>query len=291
MKVKKIEKFIKEYFYFSQTERLGILKLLTILAFALIIPLLYKIFFPAEPYVIQAKNIQNSSYAEVEINQGSLFNFDPNTASVSDLKKLGFSDKNSLTIQRFIAKGGSFKKPEDLSKIYSLKPELVQKLIPFVVIQNGFKQQNNGSNLKDSTNNKKYGQKIPLEINTADTNALIALYRIGPGLARRIVEYRNKLGGYLQLVQLTEIYGFDEDILYDLKGKIYVDASKAKIYNLNTVSLDELKTHPYFKYKLSSAIVNYRAQHGSYQSLNDLKKIVIINDSIFNNISQYLIVK
>jgi DNA uptake protein ComE-like DNA-binding protein len=99
------------------------------------------------------------------------------------------------------------------------------------------------------------------------------------------------LGGFLSLNQLTEIYGFDEDILYDLQGKIYVDATKAKVYDVNTVSLDELKTHPYFKYKLSNAIVNYRTQHGSYKELSDLKKIVIVNDSIYQNITKYLRIK
>ena len=130
-----------------------------------------------------------------------------------------------------------------------------------------------------------------LEINTADSFSLVKLYRIGPKLAAKIIAYREKLGGFLNLHQLTEIYGFDEDILYDLQNKIAVDASKAKRINLNTITEEELKNHPYFKYKLARVITNYRNQHGKYNSYNDLLKIKIINDSILDRIKIYGIVE
>jgi DNA uptake protein ComE-like DNA-binding protein len=85
--------------------------------------------------------------------------------------------------------------------------------------------------------------------------------------------YRNKLGGFLSLNQLTEIWDSTEDILYDLQGKIKVDPSKAKRLNLNNVDIETLKQHPYYKYKLSQAIVNYRLQHGNFKSINDLRNI------------------
>jgi DNA uptake protein ComE-like DNA-binding protein len=106
-------------------------------------------------------------------------------------------------------------------------------------------------------------------------------------LAGKIINYRNKLGGFLYLNQLTEIWGFDEDILYDLQGKIKVDASKTKRLNLNNVDLETLKQHPYYKFKLSQAIINYRLQHGNFKSMLDLRNIRIVNDSIFKLISIY----
>jgi competence protein ComEA len=288
-KTRKIKQFFKEYFYFSQTERNGIIGLLIILVFLIALPSLYGFVFPPKPFLVTLQTISDSdSITEYNYsNSNSNTKFDPNTATTQQLKQLGFTDKNILTLQKYLAKGGRFKKPEDLQKMYGLKPELVARLLPLVVIENGFLTENNNA-LTDSAFAKKNYNKKPLELNTADTTALIALYRIGPSMAKRIVEYRDKLGGFLSLQQLTELYGFDEDILYDLQGKIYVDASKANIMNVNTVTIDELKTHPYFKYKLSNAIVNYRMQHGAYQSLTDLKKIVIVNDSIYQNIIQYL---
>jgi DNA uptake protein ComE-like DNA-binding protein len=120
---------------------------------------------------------------------------------------------------------------------------------------------------------------------------LVKLYRIGPTLAHKILEYRNKLGGFLTLNQLTEIWGFDEDILFDLQGKIYVDAAKAKRINLNTITEEELKFHPYFKFKVARVIVNYRNQHGKYKSFNELLNIKIINDSILNKIKVYGVIE
>ncbi len=293
MKTKKIEQFVKEYFYFSHTERKGIIALVILVVFALTIPSLYHFFLPPQPLAISIETLhaQPVSYPGVkEGNAPELFAFNPNTATENELKALGFSDKSILTIKRYLAKGGKFKKPEDLRKIYSLKPELVEKLIPFVVM-NQPKKKGGEVWAADSSSTKKKYSNAPVELNTADTSTLISLYRIGPGMARRIVEYRDRLGGFLSLDQLTEIYGFDEDILYDLKGKIYVDASKAKIFDVNTVSVDELKIHPYFKYKLSNAIVNYRTQHGAYTQYSDLKKIAIVNDSIYQNIILYLKIK
>jgi DNA uptake protein ComE-like DNA-binding protein len=84
---------------------------------------------------------------------------------------------------------------------------------------------------------------------------------------------------------------FNEDLLFDLKGKIYVDSNTVTKFNLNKVKLETLQNHPYFKFKLSKVIINYRDQHGAFHSLNDLRKIVIITDSVYNRIVAYLYVK
>lgn len=292
MNKKRIETFIKEYFYFSQTERKGIVGLLLILVCIITLPSLYSFVFPSKPVDIKIEPLQMIDESGISKNidaQSEVSFFDPNTATDEELKQLGFTDKNISTFRKYLSKGGKFKEPEDLRKMYGLKPSLVEKLIPFIQINNA---NTNGNKFpKDSVNAKSKFSKQPLEINSADTSQLIALYRIGPAMARRVVEYRTKLGGFLTLNQLIEIYGFDEDLLYDLNGKIYVDASKAKIHDVNRVTADELKTHPYFKYKLSNAIVNYRTQHGNYKDLSELKKIALVNDSIYQNITKYLMIK
>jgi competence protein ComEA len=289
MKTKKIEQFVKEYFYFSQSERKGIIALLLLLIALVAFPSVYKLVVPPIPFDIRIETIDENHAGvstESQVKSGR-FRFDPNTASTEQLKALGFSERNIQSLQKYTGKGGRFKKPEDLRKLYGVKKELIESLIPFVRIN----PQLGGSDLVKDSAQYKFKNTKPVELNSADTNALIALYRIGPGMARRIVAYRGMLGGFLSLSQLTEIYGFDEDILYDLQGKIYVDASKAKVFDVNTVTLDELKTHPYFKYKLSNAIVNYRNQHGAYRDLTDLRKIILVNDSIYQNITKYLKLK
>jgi DNA uptake protein ComE-like DNA-binding protein len=125
-------------------------------------------------------------------------------------------------------------------------------------------------------------------LNTADSVALEKLYKIGPKLACKIVAYRNKLGGYHKLYQLVEIYGFQEDYLYDLKEQVYINPNKIKKININTCPIEQLQQHPYFKYTLSKQLVNYREQHGLFQDINDLKNIKTVNDSIFQLIKPYV---
>lgn len=290
MKRKKIEQFVKGYFYFSQSERKGIIALVLLLLVIIAAPSVYGIIFPPQPLQVTI-TAQPTTAADAEqiitpAHPASRFSFDPNTATDDELSRLGFSAKNITTLHKYLQKGGRIRQTSDLQKLYGIDKKMAEELIPYIHISSerpGFVRQG----IDTGYARRKYNT-LPIDINSADTTALIALYRIGPAMAGRIVEYREKLGGFLALDQLTEIWGFDEDILYDLRGKIYVDAGKAKIHDVNTVTLDELKAHPYFKYKLSNAIVNYRMQHGPYQSLTDLKKIVLVNDSIYGNITRYL---
>lgn len=289
---KKLKKLLKEYFVFSTGERKGIIWLLTILVLLISLPFFYSVMLPKQPLEIKITDLKSYDDAQKTLvsyhleTENKLFNFDPNIISDDEFSQLGFSKFNIKTIRNFLSKGGKFRKPEDVKKIFGVKLELFQKLEPFIVIN---PSQNNNHSFSDSTKTqKKYTTKKVVEINSADSIELVGLYRIGPATASRIIDYRNKLGGFLKLEQLTEIWGFDEDVLYDLNGKVMVDASKAIIHNVNTVSADELKTHPYFKYKLSNAIVNYRKQHGNFLKMDDLKNIVLINDSIYKRITLYL---
>lgn len=135
--------------------------------------------------------------------------------------------------------------------------------------------------------NKKPSQFQSLELNEADSESLVKLPKIGPVMASRIIQYRNKLGGFHSLNQLTEIWGFKEDLLFDLEGKIYINEKRLSPIYINKVELEKLKTHPYFKYTLSNAIVNYRKAHGNFSALEDLKNIKLVSDSIYQLILPY----
>ena len=292
----RLEKFIKKYFYFSPSERKGIMLLTLILVLVIFTPFIYRLVKPNTELVINIQqftaldSLDKSTSKSEDFTTQDPFKFNPNSASSEELKQLGFTDKNIATLQNYLSKGGKIKSADGLKKIYGIDEKLVTKLTPFLL----FEKQQENSNSKhviDTLNYTKKEKIQVLEINTADSFSLVKLYRIGPKLAAKIIAYREKLGGFLNLHQLTEIYGFDEDILYDLQNKIAVDASKAKRINLNTITEEELKNHPYFKYKLARVITNYRNQHGKYNSYNDLLKIKIINDSILDRIKIYGIVE
>lgn len=171
--------------------------------------------------------------------------------------------------------------------------------ISITIIQNPtissipFREKKMAPSFSDSTqkqlNQKPKVQRFAvLELNSADSQELVALYRIGPGLASKIIKYRKQLGGFYSLEQLPEIYGFQEDILFDLEGKIRVDASLVRKIAINKAEFDELKTHPYLKFSLSRQLIAYRKQHGHFSNRNDLLKLKNLNDSIIRKIEPYL---
>jgi DNA uptake protein ComE-like DNA-binding protein len=291
----RLEKFIKMYFYFSPSERKGIILLSGILVLIIFAPSLYRYFKPKNDLKITINQLaeldslnKNVGFSVSENITEEPFVFDPNNATENELMQLGFSKNNIATLKNYLSKGGTIKSIEGLKKIYGIDTNLVNKLSSYIQIENSFQSK---KSFADSAKVAKKKTIEALELNSADSASLVKLYRIGPKLASKIIVYRKQLGGFLNLNQLTEIWGFDEDILYDLQGKIYVDANKAKRINLNTVTENELKTHPYFKYKLARILVNYRNQHGRYTDFNDLLKIKVINDSILNRIKIYGVIE
>lgn len=103
-------------------------------------------------------------------------------------------------------------------------------------------------------------------LNTADTTALKTVPGIGPYFARKIVEYGARLGGYVSIDQLDEI----EDFPMDAKGYLEIREASPHKLNLNQLSLNELKRHPYINYYRAKAITDYRRLHGPLHSLSDL---------------------
>jgi competence ComEA-like helix-hairpin-helix protein len=126
-----------------------------------------------------------------------------------------------------------------------------------------------------------------VDVNSADTMALIALPGIGSKLALRIINFRNKLGGFYSVDQIKETYGLADSTFQKIKIYLIVDGQVEKI-NLNTVTKDELKIHPYIKWNLANAIIEYRTQHGDYKSIEDLKNISMLDENTFIKIAHYL---
>ncbi len=283
--IKRIKHFVKTYFYFSKTERQSVLGLVVLILAVAIAPWLYARFIYDDQQNISIEIFNaDSLYKSVEVANDAptgFHYFDPNNATVADWKQFGVSDKQIESIRKFLKSGAVIRRPADINKLYALTAKQKVLIIPYIDLPDQV-------SLPNDTTRPKKKLNYPIELNSADSNTIVALYRIGPSLTHRILEYRNKLGGFKSLSQLNEIWGFDEDILYDLQGKIYVDSTKARIFNLNTVTADELKTHPYFKYKLSNVIINYRTHHGPYKSLAELKETGVVNDSVYQRITRYL---
>lgn len=217
------------------------------------------------------------------------FYFDPNTLSVAGWQQLGVSDKTIAGIQKYLSKGGKFKTPEAINKIWGISDADKAILLPYVRIA----AQSTGNKFFDNSNNyspNPYDKKeiTAVEINSTDSTSLEALPGIGPGFAKRIINFRNKLGGFYKVEQVAETFGLPDSTFQKVKPFIKIDANTIKKININTASLDELKAHPYIRWQLANVIMAYKKEHGNFTSIDALKKIMIIDDITYNKISPYL---
>jgi competence protein ComEA len=235
----------------------------------------------------------NNYYSKAK---GELFYFDPNTLSTEGWQKLGLRDKTIHTIQNYLSKGGHFRKPEDLQRIYGLFPNEFERIAPYIKIESGT-ETNNYKDFADKATTetqpvKTYTPRYSVvDVNAADTTALIALPGIGSKLALRIINFRDKLGGFYSINQVGETFGLPDSTFQKIKQYLKVDNNAVKKININKASVDELKTHPYIKYALANPIVAYRNEHGPFAKIEDIKKVMAVTDEIYNKIASYLVVQ
>jgi len=107
----------------------------------------------------------------------------------------------------------------------------------------------------------------PLDLNAADSAALVMLPGIGPVFAARIIRYREQLGGFLDISQLTEIDGLPDSLM---KWFIIGDSIPLRPVAVNSASLTELRRHPYLNFYQSRAIVEYRRERGKIKGPDQL---------------------
>ena len=128
---------------------------------------------------------------------------------------------------------------------------------------------------------------LDIDINEADTAAFIALPGIGPKLASRIVNFRDKLGGFYAVDQVKETYGLPDSTFQKIRPYLQLNGAPKKL-NVNTATKDELNAHPYIRWNLANAIVEYRNRHGNFKSLEELKNIAVMEEAVFDRIVPYL---
>lgn len=320
-------KLSQTYFYFTRKEKRGSLLLLIVVLLFCMAPFLYPLL---SKNAITEENKFDSVLASLKTKQaaanqkkynarqrdedyraydhpssnhyttyasktkGTLFYFDPNTLPAEGFKKLGLRDKTIATILNYRSKGGKFRQPEDIKKIWGLFPDEAERLLPFIriaesITEEGYAKTNYQTNYKSyqSTSAEKSRELASIEINGADTAAFISLPGIGSKLSQRIINFRDKLGGFYAVDQVGETFGLPDSVFKKIKPLLQISGDVKKI-NINTATVDELKAHPYIKYHLANAIGQYRLQHGDFKLLEDIKKIMIINEELYKKMLPYL---
>ncbi len=235
-----------------------------------------------EGYQSYPKKNYNSTF------NGTMFYFDPNTLDARGWQKLGIKDKTIASMQKYISKGGRFREPEDLNKVWGLRDDEKERLIPYVRIVG--QAQPTYTNNYTPYEKKTYEKKViaAVDINDGDSSAFDALPGIGGGFSRRIINFRNKLGGFYKVEQVAETFGLPDSVFQKIKPLLKISGNDVKKMNVNTAKEEELKAHPYIRWQLAKVITEYKKQHGDFKQLEDLKKIMLIDVETYNKISPYL---
>lgn len=248
-------------------------------------------------------------YSKEEGMVHELFPFDPNTASAEDFERLGLESWQARSIIRFREKGGIFSRPSDFARVYGITKRTYEVLLPFIQIADDYKPaadfygkegygrsgrrytpyyndreeryrryaQDNTSPSEGKAEGKtgtkvySYPHKLKanehIEINGADTTLLMKIPGIGSYYASRIVRYRERLGGFASAQQLEEIDGLPESSIAYIK----IDEQQIRKMNLNKLTLNQLKKHPYLNFYQAKEICDYRRLKGPLHSIEDLK--------------------
>lgn len=227
-----------------------------------------------EDYILLSnKEDETNSKVYLKPAQIEMFIFDPNTIAIKDWLNLGVDKRIANRIKKYLSTGARFNSAEDLTKIYGMDSMLLEKLKPFVKIVP----------IKKIT--KQFRQ---IELNMADTTALKLLPGIGSVLSRRIVKYRNLLGGFSNIEQLSEVYGISESTFTKFKDRIRVESKTLKQLSINKCDANTLGRHPYINKRIASDIIKYRDRTGKYQAVEDLRLKHLVNDSIYQKLIPYL---
>lgn len=293
----------KDFFYYTKSERRVILLLLAIALLLLGIWAIMEYLRPVEVSVTlseseeidsflanleEQEKIRKSHTPKNEIS-AVLQPFDPNTADSVLLRQLGLPVYIVRNILKYRAKGGVFRSPESFSRIYGLKEEVYQKLKPYITIAplvsvshvrtDTFRQ------LKDTIPYiPKYEEGTIVDLNKADTSILKRIPGIGSTLARMIVVYRQRLGGFYDVSQLQEVPHVGVELN---KWFVVTPAGLHKI-QVNSASLDKLRSHPYMDFYKAKAIMEYRRKRGKIKGLSQLSMFEEFTEKDLKRLSPYL---
>jgi competence protein ComEA len=213
-----------------------------------------------------------------------LFNFDPNSASFDTLTALGLTEKQVRTLISYRNKGGRFRQPADIRKIYGIDEKTITRLIPYI-------------NIENDTGSVRYiekrvisEQKKPdrIDLNRCDSAALEKLPGLGPVLSSRIIKYRKLLGGFASVEQLKEVYGMPEETYKIIADRVFADSSLLTRIKVNDTDFKVFPRHPYLNSYEIIGILKYRELKGAISNISELVESKVLSSDKAKKISPYL---
>ena len=261
----------------------------------------------ARPATSEHPVSRHSTYFACPERPVETFPFDPNTADSTTLLRLGLPEWMVRSVYRYRAKGGRFHEPSAFRRLYGMTPELWKRLGPMVRIGEDFRpyaredfRSSGGEDGRRSTDSTtadsgsmpprnanypiKYRKHVTIDLNRADTNDLRRIPGIGPVYARRIVRYRDRLGGFVSTAQLAEI----PDLPDSLRSWFAIADASPRLIRINTAAFNTLSRHPYIGYARASAIANRCRLYGPIHSLDELGLMPEFSAADIQRLAPYL---
>jgi len=262
-----------------------------ILSFMLVFAIAIALYIciPHKPILHETKQVTDSTQGiqNNETTQAKQKKINPNTATFEELCSIGFSKKQAYNCLNYIKAGNTFTTVEDLKKLYTLTPEDFKKLSLHLYIPQTKK--NNREHKEFTEQFEKKSKNIyTVSLNTCDSAELTKIPGIGGFRAKKIIEYRLKLGGFYSINQLRSIYSFDSLVIEKITPYISIDTSHIQKIQINKANFKEMQAHPYISYNQAKHIMEYRKIVGRIESIEELQKNNILKPEEFEILKYYI---
>ena len=298
---------LRKWFSFSKGERVAII---TILALILVL-ILACLFRPSRKSLSDAslhnldsllalrqaaieQQQQQQAEKPQEVAELHPFPFNPNTITEEEWLQMGLTDRQVRNIMNYKAKGGKFYSKNDLGKLYTISEEEFAQLEPFIVLPEVSRGKNTkpasqGGVSTGSTTAPSEKKPIPIvDLNTVDSTTLVELPQIGPYTAVRIIEFREKLGGFVDKEQLRDVKGMDEARFAAIQPYINLGAVEIRKVDVNRADFKTLVHHPYLSYEQVKRIVNQREKRGMIKNWAQLEALLKEEGEVDPLLEQYV---
>lgn len=322
---------VRRYFGFSRRETSGLVVLVLLMVGWLWLPALLRPALPTYNPAADQRRL-NSLAAELaarrttrprfssrypkrayaarpRVPQVALAPFNPNTFSALDWQARGLPAWLAERLVKYRTAVGGFRAKEQLRKAYGLSDTTYARLAPYIQLPEQLPAREARTYARNQPG--QYPDRKPFEatpgrfprkpthlaafdLNAADTTQLMQIRGIGRGYARRIVEFRQRLGGFLREEQVAEIYVLHDapDLVDSLRKYTFVAPGFSPTpVDVNNASFEVLQAHPYVGKRLARVLVAFRQQHGPFRQPTDLRQIRVLDEATFEKLQPYLVLR
>ena len=282
-------------FVISKRSKRGLLVLILASLGLIFFPRVYMFFQKEEALVINSEQIAEFERTHKKFEKRNYSNyyskkkkykapdskFNPNTYTLSDWINLGLSAKQSVVVLKFTSRG--IYTEEDLKRIFVIPDVLFELIRDSVVYPERFQNTPNQESFK-----KQVKHIVQVNLNTADTTEFMKIYGIGAFYAKQIIRYREKLGGYFTKEQLLEVWKMTPEAYDKIKDHVFISEKDVKRIHINSVTIEELKVHPYLNWNKANSIIKMRIQRNGFKNIEELKESVLIDSETYEKLFPYL---